>query len=119
MPARLIIGIAGLIGAVSVGLAAMASHGNNAVIATAANFGLLHAAALVGIARLRNRVAQAAGIVLIVGILLFAGDLVTKGLSGASPLPIAAPIGGGLLILGWLVLAASALVRGERDDTGA
>ena len=77
----------------------------------AANFLLFHAPALIGIALLAgNRVATAGGWVLVVGLVLFAGDLVMLTERGASPFALAAPIGGSLLILGWLLVALSPFV---------
>ena len=113
---RPMLALAGLCGAIGVGIAADGSHGGPPNLGIAANFLLFHAPALIGIALLPgNRLARAAGYVMVVGLLLFAGDLVTLATRGASPLPLAAPIGGSLLILGWLILALSALVRENRD----
>ena len=112
-----LLAIAGLGGAIGVGLAAAASHTGQADLGIAANFLLFHAAALIGIALLKgNRIATAAGWVLVAGLVLFAGDLIVVGTRGASPLPLAAPIGGSLLILGWLMLALSPFVRWRGDD---
>jgi uncharacterized membrane protein YgdD (TMEM256/DUF423 family) len=105
---RSLLALAGLAGAAGVAAAAGASHLGQPPLSTAADFLLFHAAALIGISLLANRLAAIAGWVLIVGLVLFAGDLTLLSLGGASPLPIMAPIGGGLLILGWLLLAASA-----------
>jgi len=111
-----LLAIAGLCGAVGVGLAAAGTHTGQAELGIAANFLLFHAAALIGIALLRgNRVATAAGWVLVAGLVLFAGDLIILSTRGASPFPLAAPIGGSLLILGWLLLALSAFVGGRGD----
>lgn len=111
-----LLAIAGLCGAIGVGLAAAGSHTGQADLGIAANFLLFHAAALIGIALLKgNRIATAAGWVLIAGLVLFAGDLILLSTRGASPVPLAAPIGGSLLILGWLLLALSALVGGGGD----
>jgi uncharacterized membrane protein YgdD (TMEM256/DUF423 family) len=115
---RPMLALAGLCGAIGVGLAAAGSHGGAPDLGIAANFMLFHAPALIGIALLPfNRLARAAGYVIVVGLLLFAGDLVVIATHGASPLPLAAPIGGSLLILGWLILALSAFVRRPGSDT--
>jgi uncharacterized membrane protein YgdD (TMEM256/DUF423 family) len=110
-----LLALAGLGGAVGVGLAAAGTHTGQAELGIAANFLLFHAAALIGIAQLKgNRIATAAGWVLVAGLILFAGDLIVLSTRGASPFPPAAPIGGSLLILGWLLLALSALAgRGD------
>lgn len=112
-----LLALAGLGGAVGVGLAAAGTHTGQAELGIAANFLLFHAAALIGIALLRaNRIATAAGWVMVAGLILFAGDLVALSTRSASPVPLAAPIGGSLLILGWLLLALSPFVG--RPDAG-
>jgi uncharacterized membrane protein YgdD (TMEM256/DUF423 family) len=102
---------AGLSGAAGVGLAAAGTHAGQPDLGVAANFLLFHAPALIGIALLAgNRVATAGGWVLVAGLVLFAGDLVMLTERGASPFALAAPIGGSLLILGWLLVALSPFV---------
>ena len=116
---RAMLAAAGVCGAIGVATAAAASHGGKADLGIAANFLQLHAPVLIGIALLaRNRVATAAGWVLIVGLALFCGDLAARSYLAASPLPLAAPIGGLALIVGWLLVALSAFV-GWRDDPDA
>ena len=116
---RPLLALAGLCGAAGVALAAAGSHGGAPDLGIAGNFLLFHAPALIGIALLPdNRLARAGGYVLIAGLVLFAGDLVTLATRGVSPLPLAAPIGGSLLILGWLILALSALVSGHPGKHG-
>ena len=108
---RSLVTAAGLSGAAGVGLAAASTHGAQPDLAIAANFLLFHAPALLGISLLKtSRIANAAGWVLVAGLVLFAGDLVILTERGASPVPLAAPIGGSLLILGWLLLALSPFV---------
>jgi uncharacterized membrane protein YgdD (TMEM256/DUF423 family) len=51
--------------------------------------------------------------VLLVGLVLFCGDLLARDFLGGRLVPFAAPVGGSLLILGWLVVAASALIRSK------
>ena len=107
--------LAGLAGAAGVALAARGSHGGEANLAIAANFLLIHATALIGIALLvANRIAFAAGYVLVVGLVLFCGDLVMRAQFGMPLFPLAAPAGGIGLILGWLLLAVSGLVPRSR-----
>jgi len=112
-----LVAVAGLSGAAGVGLAAAGTHTGQPDLGVAANFLLFHAPALIGIALLSgNRIATAAGWVLVAGLVLFAGDLVMLTERGASPFPLAAPIGGSLMILGWLLVAPSPFVGrpGER-----
>lgn len=101
--------IAALLGATGVAAAAYASHGGKADLAIAANFLLLHAPVLLGVALIRaNRVATIAAWVMLVALLLFAGDLAMHDLRGGTLFPFAAPLGGVGLIVGWVVLAVSA-----------
>ena len=51
---------------------------------------------------------QAATLMLI-GAILFSGDISLRTLTGASPMRMAAPTGGVMLIVGWLWLAFAAL----------
>jgi uncharacterized membrane protein YgdD (TMEM256/DUF423 family) len=103
--------LAGLAGAAGVALAAAGSHVDSGLLTTAANFLLFHAPVLLGLSLLKaNRVAAVAGYVLVVALALFAGDLVMRGLVGHSLFPFAAPLGGVALIVGWVLVTASAWV---------
>ena len=106
------VGLAGLSGAAGVALSAAAAHAGGAFIGTAASMLLMHAPALLAIGLLgANRVLNAAGWVLAVGLVLFCGDLLARDLLGSRLFPFAAPIGGTLLIAGWLGIAAAALSK--------
>ncbi len=120
MPAtRLLLFLAGLAGAAGVALAAAAAHLGGVGLETAATFLILHAAALVGISALAAgapgmpfaRVALIGGFILFVGLALFSGDLAARAFLDDRLFPMAAPIGGSLLIGGWIVLAISAAFR--------
>jgi len=115
---RFLILAAGLLGAAGVALLAAAAHLGGDHLDKAAAFMLAHAPALlaVGLAdRLAGGRADAvAALVLLAGVALFAGDLVLRDLAGTRLFPMAAPTGGTLTILGWLGIAASALVRRGR-----
>jgi uncharacterized membrane protein YgdD (TMEM256/DUF423 family) len=107
---RPFLAVAGLLGAIGVATAAAASHGGDTNLGIAANFLLFHAPALIGLSLVpRSRLVAASGYVLLVGLALFCGDLAMRSLTGNALFPMAAPIGGGSLILGWLLVAASAL----------
>lgn len=111
---RPLVAIAGLCGAAGVALAAAGSHGGNADLSIAANFLLIHAPALLGLSLLpRSRVLIAAAGVLVLGLLLFSGDLATRAWLGHALFPLAAPIGGTGLILGWLLVVAAAIFGGR------
>jgi len=51
-----------------------------------------------------------AATVLLVGTLLFCGDLSLRAFGGQRLFPFAAPIGGSLMIAGWLIAAATGIV---------
>jgi len=109
---RLLLAIAGLFGALGVAAAAAGSHGADTNLTIASTFLLIHAATLVGLSLMRdNRIAGFAGWVLAVGVILFAGDLVMRSRAGVALFPMAAPIGGGTMILGWLTVAAAGFSR--------
>jgi uncharacterized membrane protein YgdD (TMEM256/DUF423 family) len=115
---------AGLTGAGGIILAAAAAHGvPDPRLQTAANFLILHAAATLAVCGLAVAVPRrgiwflgAAGLFLS-GSLLFGGDLSTRALAGTRLFPMAAPLGGTLLILGWamVTLAALTVMRQSRD----
>lgn len=108
----------GVLGLSGVAVSAAASHaGGGPLGQTAGTFLLLHAAAVLALAGLaaisaRPAVLSAAGACLALGVGLFAGDLVIAGFWGLRLFPAAAPIGGGLLLFGWIAAAVGgALLR--------
>ncbi|GLK81285.1 DUF423 domain-containing protein [Methylopila turkensis] len=115
-----LIAIAGVYGAVGVAAAAAASHAfDDPRLGLASTFLLLHAAALAGLASAVRAFAArwtlgASAALIALGALLFCGDLMLRVVAGASPLPFAAPLGGSLLIVGWLGVAAGAVVLALR-----
>ena len=110
LPARLLIVAAGIAGALGVAAAARASHMADDNLGIAANFLLLHAPVLIGLSLLAtSRLAVAAGAVLAIGLVLFAGDLAARSSTGNALFPLAAPLGGGGLILGWLLVVATGI----------
>lgn len=109
---RLLLVAAGICGALGVAAAARASHTADDNLGIAANFLLLHAPVLIGLSLMAwNRVAIAAAVVLVIGLVLFAGDLVARSQLGGALFPMAAPVGGGALIVGWLMVAVAGIVR--------
>jgi len=82
------------------------------VFNTAARYQLIHAVALLVVALLahqsRRRAVVFAGWGFVGGVLLFSGSLYVLALSGARWFGAITPIGGVLLIAGWLALAWSA-----------
>jgi uncharacterized membrane protein YgdD (TMEM256/DUF423 family) len=113
---RIWIGLASLAGFGAVAMAAFAAHGitdpaNARIAASGVQMQGWHALALLGTglwAPRGGRLADAAGAAFTLGMLLFCGALYTHALTGVS-LGVVAPTGGTLLMLGWLLLAASAL----------
>ncbi|TPW28869.1 DUF423 domain-containing protein [Martelella alba] len=112
LPGRILLFFAGLIGASGVALAAAAYHGSNPMLQSAALICLAHGPALIGLAILSGRIkaALAAGIVMIFGTALFAGDIIAKTYAGTSLFFLAAPIGGSSVILSWVLVAVAALI---------
>ena len=112
---RILVILAGIMGADGVILAALAAHQSDAArLAPASSMLLFHAAAVLGVTALTERgivnakggLAAAFGFV--VASALFAGDLTMRHFAGHSLFPFAAPTGGTLLIVSWLVLAVAA-----------
>ncbi|WP_454831655.1 DUF423 domain-containing protein [Pseudoxanthomonas wuyuanensis] len=105
----------GLLAAVSVALSAYASHGVADALAqshlqTAALYAFGHGVALAALsAGTARRLGKAALCLLLIGTLLFAGSLSLGALAGV-PTRLA-PVGGSILILGWLVWAFDAIRR--------
>lgn len=79
---------------------------------TAVRYQMYHALALLGVAWLRNegagRAAQMAGVLMMVGIVVFCGCLYAYVLSGVRILGAIVPIGGSSFIAGWACLAVAA-----------
>jgi uncharacterized membrane protein YgdD (TMEM256/DUF423 family) len=116
-PERLIGLGAGLAGLLGVALSAAAAHlAPGATLDTAARFLLVHGAALAGIAALlagsavRPGVARLAAGAMLLGLVLFCGDLTSRALLQSPLAPMAAPAGGIVLMLGWALLGTAALL---------
>src|SRR5690606_9988482 len=102
---RPFLALAGLLGAAGIAIAAAASHGGDGNLGIVANFLLAHAPALIGLSLVpRSRIVIAGGYVLLLGLAIFCGDLAMRSLAGTALFPMAAPIGGTTLILGWLLV---------------
>lgn len=113
---RVLIALTGLMGAAGVALAAAAAHqGDASLLGPASSMLLFHApAVLVTILLAERRVIQSSlGLVaafsFVVGAGLFASDLTIRQYAGHALFPMAAPTGGTLLILSWLVLTVAGL----------
>lgn len=110
VPNRPLLATAGLCGAFGTAIAAAASHKADVNLAIAGNFLLFHAPALIGLSLIDRRLARITGWIFVVALVLFAGDLASLSLLGHSLFPLAAPIGGAGLIVGWLLVIGVALV---------
>jgi uncharacterized membrane protein YgdD (TMEM256/DUF423 family) len=112
---RILIILAGVMGADGVMLAAAAAHQPDAMrLASASSMLLFHSSAVLAAAALAERgliharIGSAAGYGFVIAAALFAGDLTMRQYAGHSLFPFAAPTGGTLLIVSWLVLAVAA-----------
>jgi len=106
---RFIVLVAGLLGAAGIALSAAAAHLGGGNLATASNMMLIHAPALLALGLFgRSPLLRLGAAALMLGLFLFVGDLLTRHYAGWRMFPMAAPAGGILLILGWLIAAASA-----------
>ncbi len=115
-PALLIAG-AGLLGLGGVAVSAAATHaGGGSLASTAGQFCLLHAAVVLALAAALRREGASKGfalaaILLLVGTIVFAADLALAGFTGRRPVPLAAPIGGTLMMAGWVLTAFAGLAE--------
>jgi uncharacterized membrane protein YgdD (TMEM256/DUF423 family) len=112
---RILIILAGVMGADGVILAAASAHQPDAArLAAASSMLLFHSVAVLaavalaerGIIHFRIGITAACGFVIAAA--LFATDLSLRQYAGHSLFPFAAPTGGTLLILSWLMLAVAA-----------
>jgi uncharacterized membrane protein YgdD (TMEM256/DUF423 family) len=112
---RILVILAAVMGADGVILAAIAAHQPDATrLAAASSMLLFHATAVLAVVALAERgvIQQRIGIAaawgFVVAAALFAGDLTLRQYAGHGLFPMAAPTGGTLLILSWVVLAVAA-----------
>jgi uncharacterized membrane protein YgdD (TMEM256/DUF423 family) len=113
---RVLVVLAGAMGAAGVALAAASAHQPDATrLASASSMLLFHASAVLATVLLAERrvihmrLGLAAALGFVIAAALFAGDLTLRQYAGHSLFPMAAPTGGTLLIVSWLVLAVAAL----------
>lgn len=117
-PDRILLALAGIAGLLGVLASAAAAHSGGAEsLKTAAQFLLFHAPAVIGLVALaasgatHRLTTRAAACALLLGLALFCGDLALRALAGTPLFPMAAPAGGIVLMLGWLLGAATGFVR--------
>jgi uncharacterized membrane protein YgdD (TMEM256/DUF423 family) len=112
---RILIILAGVMGADGVILAALSAHqGDASRLASASSMLLFHATAVLATVALAERrvVHPRLGLTAACGFVaaaaLFAGDLTLRQFAGQSLFAFAAPTGGTLLIISWILLAVAA-----------
>jgi uncharacterized membrane protein YgdD (TMEM256/DUF423 family) len=118
---------AGLNGAMGVAMGAWAAHGLEGLlpttslewVRTGASYQLWHAVGLLGLAALAarhaTRLIAVAGFGFGVGAILFGGSLYLYAWSQQAWLVAITPIGGALMILGWLAVLAAAFRMNARS----
>lgn len=116
---RVFLTAAGIAGALSVAADAVARHllaGDAArldFVTIAARYGLIHAAALLGIAILAQHGSgfwvRISGWLFVAGLVLFCGTLALLAAGAPSPLAMLVPWGGTAFIAGWIALLVAAL----------
>jgi uncharacterized membrane protein YgdD (TMEM256/DUF423 family) len=112
---RILIVLAGIMGADGVMLAAASAHLPDAArLGSASSMLLFHALAVLGAVALAERgvihprTGTVAAFGFVIAAALFAGDLTLRQYAGHGLFPFAAPTGGTLLIVSWLALAVAA-----------
>lgn len=120
---RLLTCLAGLIGAAGIVLAALSTHayaGTN--LAVAAGMLSLQAPAILAVAigrkagLLHDLLGRIAAWGLVVGTVLFSGDIAMRTFFGTPLFPMAAPLGGTAMIGAWLLAAVAGLAGGRSSD---
>lgn len=111
---RILAAAGGVLAAAGVGLSAYAAHGAEGVaranLQSAALFALAHGIALAALSpHIPRRLGTLALAMLLLGVLLFSGSLAAAHFFGA-PTRLA-PMGGSMIMLGWLLYAVDALRR--------
>ena len=113
---------AGLLGAAGVTLAAVAAHRvPTPAMARAAQMLMVHAVAVLAISAWAVRSAVAAGWwrtaarAMLLGVALFSGDIALRGFEVGQLFPMAAPIGGSLTILSWVLVSIAAAIEWRRS----
>ncbi|AWI89129.1 DUF423 domain-containing protein [Methylobacterium sp. DM1] len=118
---RLLAALAALAGGLGVAASAAAAHTSGGeTLKTAAQFLLFHAPAILALTGfaaaglIRGALTRLAAAALLIGLALFSGDLALRALTGQALFPMAAPIGGTVLMAGWALAAVAALVPARR-----
>lgn len=113
---RIFVVAAGLAGAAGVATAAAAAHSEASNLSASSTMFLAHAPAFLALGLTRPtpspiRALDYAGLIPLIGVVLFCGDLLARQYLGGRLFPFAAPAGGMLMIAGWLALGVAGLLR--------
>jgi uncharacterized membrane protein YgdD (TMEM256/DUF423 family) len=113
--------ICGLLGGSAVALGAVAAHAISDATAAAAlerasTYQLLHAIAILATLPLAGWLCAASRWLMLLGVMGFSGAIYAKYLLNLPAMGGIAPIGGSILILSWLVLAAAQWSQYRRTD---
>jgi uncharacterized membrane protein YgdD (TMEM256/DUF423 family) len=121
LPERILLALGAIAGLLGVAASAAAAHiPSGDGLKTAAQFLLFHAPAVIGLVALaatgvsHRLLPRLAATALLIGLVLFSGDLALRALQGTPLFPMAAPSGGFVLMAGWLLAAAAAFVPAQR-----
>lgn len=117
-----LIGLAALVGAAGVAESAAAAHAiADPLLKVSADFLMINAAAVIAIGAAalgwRSRWLLVGACILFAGSLLFCGELSAHVFLARKLLPAAAPLGGALMTVGWLVAAAAAFAQSFREPS--
>src|SRR4051812_29175075 len=89
---RALVFAGGSCGAAGVALSAAAAHLGGAFVGTAASFLLMHAPIFIAVGLFGgNRILRTGSLILLVGLLLFSGDLLSRDFLGSRLFPMSAP----------------------------
>lgn len=118
---RILAALAAVAGGLGVAASAAAAHTSGGeTLRTAAQFLLFHAPAILALTGLaaagltRGALTRLAAAALLIGLVLFSGDLALRALTGTPLFPMAAPSGGVVLMAGWLLAAVAVLIPMRR-----
>jgi uncharacterized membrane protein YgdD (TMEM256/DUF423 family) len=114
---RAMLGLAAISGMIAVGAGAFGEHGETNPVAkdwlkTGAEYGLAHALAVYAafaLMRAQARYAEIAGWLLLAGGIAFSWSLDLMAVTGDAAFGLITPIGGPLMLAGWLALAVAAI----------
>ena len=128
MKTSTLIAVAAVLLMIGVGAGAFGSHGLRAHVApdmlavwqTAVLYQMVHALGLLAVAAIRPRLhaglASTSALLLLAGVGLFSGSLYLLVLTGTRGIGAITPIGGVCFMIGWLLLALSALKGQPQND---